>query len=75
MGFAGKGMISQKVTPQPKVFQRTWRNPQGHQEYTFRHTIIQKVQGTEKPKQRREFQPSYHHHPYHPSSYTMNKRV
>ena len=34
----------------PQVFQRTWRrgSPHGNQEYTFRHTIIQRVKKPEK---------------------------
>ena len=59
----------QRVTrPQSSIFQRTWTRPlavnprqisnagRGHQEYTFRHTIIQKVQ-KENPTHRHSSRP------------------
>ena len=52
----------QRVTrPQSSIFHRTWTRPNprqsngrgGHQEYTFRHTIIQKVQKENPHRHRR----------------------
>lgn len=52
-----------RYTVPQRRHQQTWKIPKGHQEYTFRHTIIQKVQ-KDRPKknqrQRQKWWPSQH---------------
>ena len=52
-------MCNQSYWNRPKFYQRSWTSPLGKQEYTFRHTIIEKVQ---KPKQPpKKWQPYRHY--------------
>ena len=62
-------LATTKQRPQSSVLQRTWRptlrpaakGRGGHEEYTFRHTIIQKVQKENLPHPHPHRQPHPHH--------------